>query len=132
MIRLIFGGTMALLIFALLPGTAVLKAQGADLDPQSLVGEWWGTWVDSSSRAANGKFYLTITKVEGTTCEGKFEATGTRGKVDVNFKNGTVASNRITIANPNRQTELTVAETSMTGSSVGPFGKWDLSLMKHK
>lgn len=50
-------------------------SQSPALDPQALVGEWWGDWNITYS---SGNYFLTITRVEGPQVYGRVEVTGGR------------------------------------------------------
>ena len=52
------------------------EVRGADLDAQSILGEWQGTWAMASSRSSTGNYYITINKVEGEKVMGQERAAG--------------------------------------------------------
>jgi hypothetical protein len=50
---------VSLACLALLLAFGIHEVRAADLDSQSLLGEWQGTW-DTPSRATTGNYYITI------------------------------------------------------------------------
>ena len=50
-------------------------AQQPTLDPQSLVGNWAGTWKFNQAR---GDYYLTVSRIENGTYYGSAKYTGTQ------------------------------------------------------
>src|SRR5437667_8127745 len=79
--------------FILTAGSAAVWAQAA-VDPQSLVGEWNGSWVDKHQGKANGQYSLTIEKVEGNQVHGRVEVRAGRTR-EFKFV-GTLEGNRLT------------------------------------
>ena len=69
-------GLRALAGLAVVTGLAVPRALAQTVDPQSLVGEWTGTWVGTSERLVQGTLNMTVTKVEGNQVHGQFERDG--------------------------------------------------------
>src|SRR6266851_9353802 len=51
----------------------VSEVRAADLDPQSLLGEWQGTWSSAAARSSTGNYYITINKVDGAKVLGRSE-----------------------------------------------------------
>jgi hypothetical protein len=96
--------------------------QTPELDPQALIGQWSGSWTSAHIASENGRYYLTITRVEGQKVLGKGEFVGKR---TTEFKvNGTLSGNRLTYL----RTELTISGNQMTGT--GPDFK--ITLIKDK
>ena len=103
----------------------------APLDRQSLVGEWSGSWKNKNLPHINGKYYLTIEKVEVDKVYGQVEVSGPQ---TAQFKLlGTLDGNRLTFGGPN-PTEFLIEGNQMKESSQGaPRGNpWDITLMKTK
>ena len=87
------------------------------IDPQSLIGEWQGTWETRSGEArGGGQYYLTIEKVEGGKVYGKVTVTGRRSN-DFKFV-GALEGNRLTYGSTTR-TELEIRDDQMKGTSTG-------------
>ncbi len=120
------------------PGTALLSSmvaafvvvtlaptawpQTPDVDPRALIGQWSGTWTSAHVASENGRYYLTITRVEGQKVIGKAEFVGKR---TTEFPiNGTLSGNRLTYL----RTELTISGNQMAGT--GPDFK--ITLIKDK
>jgi hypothetical protein len=85
-------------------------SQAPSVDPQRLIGQWSGSWVGAHNARNNGKYYLTIERVEGDKVFGKRESSGkatSEGKV-----NGRLAGNTLTFG----KTTLTVDGDSMQGT----------------
>ena len=115
----------------LLSAFGAYQARGADLDPQSLIGEWQGTWSLASSRGTTGNYYITIKKVEGEKVYGRSErpAAGRTPEFNWNFV-GTLAGNVVTVKASDLAMELNVNGTSMTGWSLARGNRYDLNLTK--
>ncbi len=52
-------------------------AEPSAVDPQTLIGEWQGTGK-AGAGTTSVRYYLTITKVDGTKVEGKMQPVGNR------------------------------------------------------
>jgi hypothetical protein len=65
----------ALVVLALAPAA---WSQPPEIDPQTLIGQWSGSWVGAHAAAENGRYYLTITRIEGPKVIGKVEFVGKR------------------------------------------------------
>ena len=127
-------GRLPLLFIASVLALATFAASAwsqAPLDRQSLVGEWSGSWTNKSLPHINGKYYLTIEKVEGDKVYGQVAISGQQ-TVQLRLL-GTLDGNRLTFSRPN-PTEFLVEGNQMKGSSQGaPRGNpWDIALMKTK
>jgi hypothetical protein len=95
-------------------------AQGTGVDPQSIVGEWTGTWTAGAVSGgagprggSRGPYSLTIARVEGNVVRGTVESQG----ATANFR-GTLSGNQLTFGNERVQTELTIEGDSMRGTRV--------------
>jgi hypothetical protein len=97
-------------------------SQTPDVDPQTLIGQWSGSWISTHVASENGRYYLTIRRVEGQKAFGKVELIGKR-TIEFMF-NGTLSGNRLTFL----RTELTISGNQMTGT--GPDIK--ITLTKDK
>ena len=92
------------------------------VDPQALIGQWSGSWIGAHYASDNGRYYLTIERVQGEKVFGKGEFVGKR---TIEFKvNGTLSGNRLTYG----RVELTIDGNQMTGT--GPDIK--IALTKEK
>ena len=101
------------------------------LDPQSLVGEWSGSWRDTHKPGANGKYYLTVDEVKGDKVYGKVVVSG---RETLQFKLfGTLAGNRLTFSSVN-PTVLLIDGNQMRGNSQGSVrtNPMDIALTKTK
>lgn len=84
-------------------------AQAPSLDPQSLIGQWSGSWTNAATGKGNGKYYIKIERVEGVKVFGKGEFSGRKNtEFDVN---GTLAGNQLTYG----KTTLTIEGNRMQG-----------------
>jgi hypothetical protein len=112
-------GRSALIFFACvvaLAGLAVSAWSQEALDPQSLVGEWRGSWIDKKRPGANGQYFLTIEQVHANKVYGQVAISG---RESVQFKIvGTLAGNRLTFGTQN-PTELLIEGKQMRGSAQG-------------
>ena len=111
-------------------------AQAPAVDPQSLVGEWQGEWKWSRNPAAvNGRYYLTIHKVNSDKVYGKVEFSGGpfRPPYDVE---GKLEGNILKYSSLDKQVsaELVITGNTMTGLSVrvGVAGSFDITATKRK
>jgi len=115
-------GRLPLLFIASVVALATLAASAwsqAPLDRQSLVGEWSGSWKNKNLPHINGKYYLTIEKVEVDKVYGQVEVSGPQ---TAQFKLlGTLDGNRLTSGGPN-PTEFLIEGNQMKGSSQGRRG----------
>ena len=101
----------------------------ATLDPQAIVGEWNGSWIDKRETLQNGQYSLTIERVEGNKVYGH----GTlmiRRSFDFKFI-GTLDGNRLTFGTETK-VNLTIDGTNMRGTSEGPTAARNITLSKHK
>lgn len=99
------------------------------LEPQSLVGEWRGSWTDKHGAKVTGQYYLTIRKVKGSKVHGTAEFFGHRkNKTSVKFV-GTLSGNRLTFGR-STTTELVIDGNQMRGSSQYPDR--DISLTRNE
>ena len=88
----------------------------APLAPQSLVGEWSGSWRDTKKPGANGQYHLTIDEVKGDKVYGQVVISG---RETLQFKLlGTLAGNRLTFSSAN-PTVLLIEGNQMRGNSQG-------------
>jgi hypothetical protein len=95
-------------------------SQTPTVDPQTLVGRWVGSWTNANTGKGNGKYYLTIERVEGQKVFGVGEFVGQKTS---QFKvNGTLSGNQLTFG----RTELTVDGREMRGKAPS----LDIKLMK--
>ena len=107
----------------------VREVRGADLDAQSILGEWQGTWAMASSRGSTGPYYITINKVEGEKVMGRSERPASAKTAESNWNFvGTLAGNVMTIKTPDLAMELTINGKSMTGWSMVRGNRFELNL----
>jgi hypothetical protein len=119
--------SLAGLALLLTLGVHVVRAD--DLDPQTLLGEWQGTWASATNRGITGPYFITIKKVEGEKVQGRSErpASGKTAESNWNFV-GALAGNVMTVKTPDLAMELTVNGKSMTGWSMVRGARFELSL----
>jgi hypothetical protein len=108
--------------------SAAVWAQAA-VDPQSLVGEWTGSWVDKREGKNNGQYSLTIEKVEGNQVHGRGELS-VRRTSEFKFV-GTLEGNRLTFGRDTKVV-LTIEGTQMRGTSESPTAARNITLNKTK
>src|SRR5262249_57741514 len=103
----------------------------APLDPQSLVGEWSGSWINKQQRGVNGQYHLRIDQVKGNKVFGQVTIVG-REKAEFKI-GGTLDGNRLTFGTQN-PTELLIEGNQMKGSSQGAVraNPMDIALTKTK
>jgi hypothetical protein len=119
-IRSICRVVACLLIFSIfVPGA---WSQTSTVEPQTLVGRWSGSWTNANTGKGNGKYYLTIERVEGQRVFGAGEFVGQKTST---FKvNGTLSGNQLTFG----RTQLTVEGVTMRGKAP----EIDIKLMKEQ
>jgi hypothetical protein len=105
----------------------------APVDPQSLVGEWWGSWTSKRGGPGpggvnNGPYSLQIERVEGSTVYGRGEVSGQRTS-EFRFA-GTVDGNRLTFGRE-IVVDLLIVGDQMTGGSHGMAAR-NITLTKRK
>ena len=116
-IRRVFACLLMLISFV--PGA---WSQTSTVEPQTLVGRWSGSWTNANTGKSNGKYYLTIDRVEGQRVFGEGEFSGQK---TTTFKvNGTLSGNQLTFG----RTELTVDGATMRGKAPSI----DIKLMKEQ
>jgi hypothetical protein len=103
----------------------------APLDPQSLVGDWSGSWMNKKLQGANGQYHLRIDEVKGNKVFGQVTIAG-REKAEFKIR-GTLEGNRLTFGTQN-PTELLIEGNQMKGSAQGAVraNPMDITLMKTK
>ena len=126
--RLTCGLVLAVVAVVATPLPLPVATAQTTTDPQSLVGEWVGTWNDRNLSRTNGKYYLTIEKVEGNKVFGKGETTTNRNN-QFRFQ-GTFDGSRLTFGR-DIITELMVDGDRMEGTSTGR-ANWRILLNKQK
>jgi hypothetical protein len=127
-------GRLALLFIA---SVVVVASHGvsawsqAPLDPQSLIGEWNGSWTNKKVQGVNGPYHLKIEQVQGNKVY---------GQVEISFRDtvrfrlvGTLDGNRLTFT-PENPTELLIEGNQMKGTSQGSVraNPMDIVLTKTK
>jgi hypothetical protein len=110
---------------------AVSAWSQATLDPQSLIGNWSGSWTNKLLRSANGQYHLKIEQVRGNKVYGLVDISGTSS---IQYRlDGTLDGNRLTFGTQN-PTELLIEGNQMKGSSQGSVrgNPWEITLTKIK
>jgi hypothetical protein len=127
-------GRLALLFIASVVALASLAGSAwsqAPLDPQSLIGEWSGTWTNTKLSGAHGQYSLKIDQVRGNKVYGEVFIAG---QERLQFKMvGTLEGNKLTFGTQN-PTELLIEGTQMKGRTQGAMrgNPWDIALTKAK
>jgi hypothetical protein len=104
---------IALAGLAVVTACAPPEALAQTVDPQSLVGEWEGTWSGVSARDVQGTFRMTVTKVERSQVHGRIEREGWGRQVAparFDFV-GTLEGNKLVFTFPGNSVELTISGT---------------------
>ena len=131
------GGLVSTLVIivALLMGAAPWPAcrawaQQAALDPQSLIGEWSGSWKSAGAvqHEQAGRYYLTIEKVEAARVQGKGRVEG-RSARDFKFT-GRLTGDHLTFGQENIS-DFTISGNQIRGTVKGRVN-WDVELSKQK
>ena len=97
-------------------------------DPQSLVGDWWGSWR-ARAQKGRGDYALTIERVEGAQVHGRAKATGP-WKADFEFT-GRIDGKKLTFGREDAATELVIDGKRMFGAFRGTITR-DIELVKSK
>lgn len=102
------------------------------LDPQSLLGEWQGSWSGSNAPGRGGQYNMSIRTVEGNRVRGRVERSNVAAGItpDFNFI-GTVTGNVLKFQGGPTTTELTIDGDQMRGQMYGT-ARMDISLSKRK
>ena len=110
---------LAMSVGAALAQVPASLAQNVAPEPQSLVGQWIGTWTEKSEAKVNGRYYLAIERVEGNRVFGRGEVYSGpgKGKTEFNFV-GTLQGNRLTYGR-DQVADLTIDGDRMEGTSTG-------------
>jgi hypothetical protein len=121
---------------AMMTGLALPRALAQSVDPQSLVGEWVGTWTMGSEAAVKADYNMTITKVEGNQVHGRVERAGWGRTVPSEFDFvGTLEGDKLVLADSTHPGELTIYKTNygtqMKGTSVESI-RFNISMTKKK
>ena len=83
-------------------------------DPQSVLGEWHGTWADPRDARATGTCTITVKKIEGPKAFIRVNLAGPRTtEVD---REGTLSGNRLTVETGANTTVFTIEGDRMTGT----------------
>jgi len=127
--RVVSGRLLLLLASVLLVASFALPAwPQSSPDPQSLVGEWWGSWR-ARAQKGRGDYALTIDRVEGEKVYGRGKATGP-WKADFEFT-GRVDGKKLTFGREDAATELVIDGKRMFGAFRGTITR-DIELVKSK
>ena len=108
-------------------------SQTANVEPQSLIGQWTGNVTES----VDAQYFLTITKVDGNNVVGKARAIGSKGgKTEWYDIFGTLQGNvlKYHTADNDLSVELVVDGDTMKGfgtrKRIGAYGKFSLTKTK--
>ena len=123
--------SLGLVCVALLLMVGIHQVRGEDFDPQSLIGEWQGTWSLMAQRGVTGNYYITIKKVDGEKVYGRSERPATTRTAESNWGFvGTLAGNVLTVKNADFIMELTVNGKTMAGWALIRGNRNEVSLTK--
>ena len=111
-------GLIVLASVAVVTGLTLPPALAQTVDPQSLVGQWAGTWAMTNEPGIQGTHNMTISKVDGNQVFGHVDRIGVgRAVATVHFDFvGTLDGDRLTFAGPAHTVELTISGTDMRGT----------------
>ena len=130
-------GLIVLAGLAMMTGLALPRALAQSVDPQSLVGEWVGTWTMGSEAAVKADYTMTIVKVEGNQVHGRVERAGWGSRLapaSFDFV-GTLEGDKLVLADSTHPGEFTIYKTSygtqMQGASVETI-RFIISMTKRK
>ena len=123
-------GVRLLIVLGLLIG-APGQGRAQSLDPQSLLGEWVGTWAGKLA-SANGPYRLTVEAVDGDKVRGHVDTTGStrQQNAPVTFPiRGVLRGNHLTYGTKNYEVDLEVNGSEMRGTWTG-LAHRDITLTK--
>jgi len=113
---------------------AVTPVTPQTLDPQSIIGEWGGRWVDPREMSNTGSYFMTIKKIEGSKVFTRLYIV-TRGSAFEGDREATLSGNTLTIETKFNKAEFTIEGDQMRGAtrslSTG-FVVQEISLVKKK
>ena len=126
-------GLIVLAGFAVVTGPALPPAFPQTVDPQSLAGQWAGTWAGASERSLQGQVSMTVTTVEGNQVHGRFERDGYgKAVASVRFDFvGTLVGANLLFSGSGNSVELTISGTQMQGTGLESF-RLNYSMTKSK
>ena len=125
-------GVLLVVVVGVLLGVAV-NGDAQAPDPQSLLGEWIGTWTGRLA-SASGPYRLVIERVDGRRVRGHVETTGGRNQqgAPVSFRiAGVLKGNHLTYGASNSPVDLEVNGSEMRGTWTG-LAHRDITLNKMK
>ena len=120
-------GVLALVLFGLLLGVPV-NSCAQPLEPQSLIGEWIGTWQGKLA-SVSGSYRLTIQRIDGEKVRGHVETSGERGENRTFPITGVLRGNHLTYGTSNYTVDLEISGSEMRGNWSG-LVKREISLTK--
>ncbi len=126
--RVVSGRLLLLGSFLLVAALALPAWPQSSPDPESLVGEWWGSWR-ARAQKGRGDYALTIERVEGAQVHGRAKTTGP-WKADFEFT-GRVEGKKLTFGREDAATELVIDGKRMFGAFRGTITR-DIELVKSK
>ncbi len=118
---------LSLLFAVLIIAVSVPAFPQAPLDPQSLVGEWRGSWKASHGHA-KGDYSLIIERIDGQQVYGRVKMPESK-KAEFRLV-GRLEGNRLTFGEKGA-TELFIDGRRMSGASRGTIGR-DITLWKRE
>ena len=120
-------GVLALVLFGLLLGVPV-NGCAQPLEPQSLIGEWIGTW-EGKMASVSGPYRLTIQRIDGEKVRGRVETSGGRGENRTFPITGVLRGNHLTYGTSNFTVDLEISGSEMHGNWSGLVQR-EISLTK--
>jgi hypothetical protein len=123
-------GVRLLVVLGLLVGLPG-HGRAQTIDPQSLLGEWVGTWAGKLA-SASGPYRLTIEAVDGDMVRGHVDTTGAprQQNAPVTFPiRGVLRGNHLTYGTSNYTVDLEVNGSEMRGTWTGMAHR-DITLTK--
>lgn len=103
-------------VFAFVP--TVMAETVPAVDPQSLVGEWWGEWRIIAG-VSSGRIYITVKKIEGNKVFGIIEVSGADRYLGYEKFEGTLEGNVLSITLSRLWLNLVIKGKTMEGYARG-------------
>ena len=131
------GRLLCLIVFVGLAVVTLLappEVLAQTVDPQSLVGQWAGTWARVSERILQGQVSMTVTTDEGNQVHGRFERDGD-GKAVASVRFDIVGilegAAHLVFSGSGNSVDLTISGPQMQGMGLESF-RLNYSMTKNK
>ena len=107
-------GVVCTLLLCFIP-VRFVAGQTPVLDPQSLVGEWQGNWIDPRDTNNKGSYFMTIKRVEGNVVVTHLYIVG-RGVFD-GERSATLSGNTMIMQTQSNRAEFVIEGRQMRGTT---------------